>query len=85
MPGLRYNLTPEIRPSTAAWSALIGGIVLYDVTHPHDTMSRGYSEASRSHPKLVGAVTLAVVAHLQEWLPEPVDPFKLFLKHAQRL
>ena len=64
-----------MRAADKAWLALAGGILAYEIRAPRgELMSEGVDRYLEAHPWLTRAVVAAVVGHLLNVLPGPLDP-----------
>lgn len=69
-------------PADWAWIALAAGVLAYDATcPPGETLSEGMTRYHRARPWVTRAAVAYIVAHLLDWLPEPVD----LLHHATKV
>lgn len=74
----------ETRPSTKAWAALVGGVILYDALCPRgETLSEGYDSFIDRHPAVAWAATALTAAHLLNIIPETIDPIHRLANHGR--
>jgi hypothetical protein len=66
-------MTVPVRAADAAWAALIGGIIGYELLSPPGEL---LSEGADRYPRwLVWPVVAATAAHLVRALPSEYDPY----------
>jgi hypothetical protein len=58
-----------------AWCALVGGFLVYDLfAREGQTLSEGFDHYIQARPRVTRIVTISLVAHLINLVPERYDP-----------
>lgn len=83
---MRLDKLKDIRPSTYAWTGILAGVSLYELTCPQgETLSERLDPLLEGRAKYLVLGGIAVTAaHLINLIPERVDPFEQGLSRIRQ-